>query len=239
MLIIFPVARALIGVSALHIPTPRMLRVFSKVLDDLVPSVRLPAPNIDDSAVMAAVRMDKLPRKADKTLAEGPFVADYVPTLSHGASQHRVKALETPRIKADRPDVVVKVRGHEVFFGEVTDLAQASNISKCTWDTFKLTRFAKSFLENGNDIAPVIQMIYTSGSYLRLYVKARGMFFLEEVGCFEAPSSISRTPSLVATLPTLLVTQGDLIKILQSNSNERRRSWGFKVLPGLKRRVNT
>ncbi|KAF9433733.1 hypothetical protein BGZ76_009038, partial [Entomortierella beljakovae] len=41
---------ALIGVFAPHIPTPRMLRVFSIVFDDLVPSVRLPVPDMDDSA---------------------------------------------------------------------------------------------------------------------------------------------------------------------------------------------
>ncbi|KAG0315183.1 hypothetical protein BGZ97_008517 [Linnemannia gamsii] len=46
----------LIGVFAPHIPTPRMLSVFNRVLDDLVPLVRLPTPDIDDSAVMAAVR---------------------------------------------------------------------------------------------------------------------------------------------------------------------------------------
>lgn len=33
------------------------------------------------------------------------------------------------------------------------------------------------------------------------------MFFLKVVDCFEVPSSVSWIPSLVATLPTLLVAQ--------------------------------
>jgi hypothetical protein len=37
-----------------------MLHVFGRVLDDLVPSVRLPTPDIDDSAIMAAVRVKKI-----------------------------------------------------------------------------------------------------------------------------------------------------------------------------------
>ncbi|KAI8596404.1 hypothetical protein EDD21DRAFT_4623 [Dissophora ornata] len=49
-------AMALIGVFAPHIPAPRMLRVFGSALDDVVAPVRLPMPDINDSAIMAAVR---------------------------------------------------------------------------------------------------------------------------------------------------------------------------------------
>ncbi|KAK3848328.1 MAG: hypothetical protein J3R72DRAFT_484541 [Linnemannia gamsii] len=215
---------ALIGVFAPHIPTPRMLRVFSRVLNDLVPSVRLPTPDIDDSAVMAAVRhhingdlddasdalrplhrklriiieslMDKLPRKADRTLAEGTFVADYVSPLIHGA------------LGIDK--------NVTIHFPNAESKLQNSKGSKLTVPML-LSRFED-----------------TRSFSAKLQVRHR-----REVGCFEVPSSISRIPSLVATFPTLLVAQGDLRKILQSDLNERRRSWRFKDLPDLKSRVNT
>ena len=49
--------RSLVGIFAPHIPTPRMQRVFGATLDNLVPLVRLPKPDINDSAVMDAVRV--------------------------------------------------------------------------------------------------------------------------------------------------------------------------------------
>ncbi|KAF9578884.1 hypothetical protein BGW38_005105, partial [Lunasporangiospora selenospora] len=169
--------------------------------------------------IMIESLMDKLPHKADKTLAEGTFVANCVSPIIHGilGIDNKIITIHFPNtesklqkgqgIKADRPDVVVKVRGHEVLFGEVTGPTKANDTSKCNWDLFRLARFAKSFLEEGYDVAPVIQVIYTSGSYLRLHVKARSMFLLEEVGYFEVPSCIARIPSLVATISTLLVAQ--------------------------------
>ncbi|OAQ32096.1 hypothetical protein K457DRAFT_123546 [Linnemannia elongata AG-77] len=39
----------------------------------------------------------------------------------------------------------------EVFFEEVTDPMQAINTSKRAWDTSRLTRFTKAFLESGNN----------------------------------------------------------------------------------------
>ncbi|KAG0293341.1 hypothetical protein BGZ98_002215 [Dissophora globulifera] len=213
--------------------------------NELAP-VRLPMPDIDDSAIMTAVRhcingdaddasealrplhrklcimleslMDKLPQKADKMLAEGTFVADYVSPIIHGfmgIDKHvtihfpntESKLQKYQGIKPDRPDIIVKVRGHEVFFGEVTGPTKASDMSKCAWDAFRLARFAKSYLEDGNDVAPILQVIYTSGSYIWLHVKACGMFLLEEVSNFEIHTTISKIPSLVATLSTLLVAQ--------------------------------
>lgn len=42
-------------------------------------------------------------------------------------------------------------RKDEVFFEEVTDPIQAINTSKRVWDTSRLTRFTKAFLESGNN----------------------------------------------------------------------------------------
>ncbi|GJJ77499.1 hypothetical protein EMPS_09858 [Entomortierella parvispora] len=53
-------AMALIGVFAPHIPTPRMLLVFGSALDDVVAPVRLPIPDINDSTIMAAVRVRRI-----------------------------------------------------------------------------------------------------------------------------------------------------------------------------------
>ncbi|KAF9349229.1 hypothetical protein BGX34_001914 [Mortierella sp. NVP85] len=255
-----------------------MQRVFGATLDNLVPSVRLPKPDINDSAVMDAVRywingdldsasealrplhrkqrimleslMDKLPHKADRTIAEGTFVADYVSPIIHGTLgiDDRNLSIHFPNtdsklqklqgVKADRPDILIKVRGHEILFGEVIGPMQANNTAKCAWDLFKLTRFAKSVLEAGNRVAPMVQVTYTSGSYLRLYIRTRGMFVLQEVGYFDVPNSISRIPSLIGTLPALLVAQDDVRTILKSLPNERRLSWRFKDVPDLKQNVH-
>ena len=110
-------------------------------------------------------------------------------------------------IKPDRPDIAVKIRGCEVLFGEVTGPSQKHCDPKNKWDLFRLIRFGKAFLDAGNSFAPLIQVIYADGTYMRLSVRTRGMFLLEEVGVFMIPTTMITIPSLLVSLPTLLCAQ--------------------------------
>lgn len=89
----------------------------------------------------------------------------------------------------------------------MTGPAQETHDAKNQWDTYRLARFGKAFLDAENDIAPLFQAVYSNVSYLRLSPKTRGMFLLEEIGTFVIPTTIAMIPSLFATIPTLLVAR--------------------------------
>lgn len=97
--------------------------------------------------------------------------------------------------------------GKEVCWGEVTGPAQETFDGKNQWDTYRLVRFGKAFLDEGNDMAPLLQVIYSNASYLRLSAKTRGVLLLEEIGTFIIPTTTAMIPSLFATIPTLLVAK--------------------------------
>ncbi|KAG9061598.1 hypothetical protein KI688_007177 [Linnemannia hyalina] len=245
---------ALIGVFAPFIPTPRMTSVFGRMLDHLLTSVKFPAPHIDDLAIMKAVRqrlngerdeacetirsldrkkrimfetlMEKLPMKSDKTISEGTFVTNYVPNTECQTQKQQ-------GIKADRPDILIKIRGQEAVFGEVTGPAQAGHTAKNAWDLFRLARFGKAFLDHGNSVAPLLQIVYNNGTFMCLTIKTRGMFILEEIGSFEVPTKVAAIPALAATIPTLLAA-----RILDGNMNTLKRSWGYGDVPDAKKRLS-
>ena len=106
-------------------------------------------------------------------------------------------------LRADRPDIRAKLSGQEVLWGEITGPMQSGNRAKNLWDIFKLARYGKAFIVDGNDYAPLVQVIGGLGTYLRLYVKVRGVMVLEEVGTIIIPTFKAMVPSLLATLPTL------------------------------------
>ena len=110
-------------------------------------------------------------------------------------------------LKPDRPDIRAVAYGKEVCWGEVTGPSQETFDAKNQWDTYRLARFGKSFLDAGNNVAPLLQIVYSNASYLRLSPKTRGIFLLEEVGTFIIPTTITMIPSLFATIPTLLVAR--------------------------------
>ncbi|KAG0238186.1 hypothetical protein BGX31_003359 [Mortierella sp. GBA43] len=268
---------ALIGVFAPFIPTPRMRSVFGRMLDDLLTPTKFPEPDIDDLAVMKAVRqrlngerdlaseairpldrkkrlmfetlMENLPIKSDKTIAEQTFVTDYVSPVIRGTlalDDERVQ-ISFPNtecqiqkqqgMKPDKPDILIKIRGQEAVFGEVTGPRQAGDTAKNAWDLFRLARFGKAFLDNGNAVALLIQVIYNNGTSMRLRVKTRGMFMLEEIGAFEVPTKIALIPALAATLPTLLEAQGGIQRILDGDMNTLKRSWGYGDIRDAKKRL--
>ncbi|KAF8929473.1 hypothetical protein BGZ58_008928 [Dissophora ornata] len=172
--------------------------------------------------------MEKLPMKSDKTISEGTFVANYVSPLLHGIINTECRTQKQQGIKAGRPDILIRIRGQEAVFGEVTGLAQAGHTAKNAWDLFHLARFGKAFLDNGNSVAPLLQVVYNDENvsaaggiitgvdytFMRLTVKTRGMFILEEIGAFKVPIKVAGIPALAATLPTLLAARDDAQKIL-------------------------
>ncbi|KAF9158872.1 hypothetical protein BGX21_000197 [Mortierella sp. AD011] len=89
----------------------------------------------------------------------------------------------------------------------------------------KLARFGKAFIIAGNDSVPLVQIIDSLGTYMRLYLKMRGVMVLDEVGTFVVPTHKAMVQSLVATLPTL-----ELLKIHLREMNNGTGSSGLKPM---------
>ncbi|KAG0023831.1 hypothetical protein BGZ80_007853 [Entomortierella chlamydospora] len=163
--------------------------------------------------IMLESLLEYLPSKEDKTASESSFTVKYVapiiqayvdldgissdfPNTNSSTQKHQ-------NLRADRPDLRAKFSGQEILWGEITGPTQAGCKVKNLWDMYKLARFGKAFIVAGNDSAPLVQIIGSLGTYMRLYMKMRGVMILEEVGTFVVPTYKAMIPSLVATLPTL------------------------------------
>jgi len=105
-------------------------------------------------------------------------------------------------MRPDRPDIVAKIGGRELLLVEVTGPCQETYSAKNAWDLYRHARFGKSLLGD-NPFAPLMQIVHTEGVYMRLTIKARGMFLLERVGTFVIPTSVDMLPSLLGTIQTL------------------------------------
>ncbi|KAG0252095.1 hypothetical protein BG011_007209 [Mortierella polycephala] len=228
---------AITGVFAPFIPTVRMTEVFGRrTLEKLLEPVRFPDPMIDDAAVVKAVRLcinndkDKSSEALRGLDRKIRIMFEIFPNTSSEVQRKQ-------GLKPDRPDVVLKARDQEVFYGEVTGLSQENSDWKNKWDLFRLSRFGKAFLDNGNDFAPLLQVVYTNGTYMRMSVKLRGIYLLEEVGSFIIPTTIPMVPALLVTLPTLFAAERDLKRILAGDLNHRKRSWGYKDILNAKKRL--
>ncbi|KAF8924617.1 hypothetical protein BGZ58_001615 [Dissophora ornata] len=199
------------------------------------------------SRIMFETLFEQVPMKEDRSVSEETFVVNYVAPILHATlksdSRFSVHFPNTSSevqkhqgLKPDRPDIVVKARGREVLYGEVTGLSQENAEWKNKWDLFRLARFGKAFLDDGNEVAPLLQVVYSNGTFMRLTVKVRGIFLLQEVGSFVVPTAVSMIPALLATLPTLFAAQVDLKSCLDE-PNHRKRSWGYKDITDAKKRL--
>ncbi|KAF9426345.1 hypothetical protein BGZ76_002807, partial [Entomortierella beljakovae] len=139
--------------------------------------------------------------------------------------------------RADRPDIRAKLSEQELLWGEITGPKQAGNKAKNLWDMFKLVRYGKAFIVAGNDSAPLVQVIGNLGTYMRLYIKVRGVMVLEEAGIFIIPTFKAMVPSFVATLPTLELLKINLRKMSRKTPSELKRSWGHQDVKGAKKRL--
>ncbi|KAF8939868.1 hypothetical protein BGZ58_008496 [Dissophora ornata] len=140
-------------------------------------------------------------------------------------------------LEANRADIVAQIRDHEVMFGEVTGPAQIGNRAKNHWDLYRLARFGKSFLQAGNKLAPLVQLLHAEGTYYTMSDKVRGVFLLEKVGSFYVPTSIPEVAQFLVTLPALYALKDDLEIIKNEDVNALKRSWGYADVPLMKKRT--
>ncbi|KAI7815832.1 hypothetical protein BC939DRAFT_471359 [Gamsiella multidivaricata] len=271
-------AMAIIGVFAPFLQTQRMRAVFSrKILSQLVASSALPDPDVDDAAVLKAIRlrinnrredasqalgcMDRklrimfdnllefLPEVVDRSISEVTFTVNYVaPVLNCILKIDGKTDVQYPNTdchvqkhqgsKPDRPDILVKAHGHEILYGEITGPCRANCRSKTNWDLFRLARFGKAFLDRGNHVAPLLQVVHDTGTVMRLSMKIRGIYILERIGLFSVPCSIATVPALLATLPPLLAAKEDVDMLAEHEFDaNRKRSWRFDDILDARKRI--
>ncbi|KAG0247349.1 hypothetical protein BG011_001637 [Mortierella polycephala] len=191
--------------------------------------------------VMFATLIEHLPLDKESRIAEETFVATYIAPILLGTLRTNEKvSIHFPNavcvtqkdqgMHPDRPDIIAKIGGRELLLGEVTGPCQETYRAKNAWDLYRLARFGKSLLGD-NPFAPLIQIVHTKGTYMRLTIKARGMFLLERVGAFVIPTSVDMLPSLLGTIQTLSAAKDDLAILLEHKPGSRKRSWDFPDLP--------
>ncbi|KAI1314978.1 hypothetical protein EDD11_001414 [Mortierella claussenii] len=76
-----------------------------------------------------------------------------------------------------------------------------------------------------------MQIVHTNGIYMRLTIKARGVFLLERVGTFVIPTSVDMLPALLGTIQTLSAAKDDLAMLLEYKPGSHKWSWDFPDLP--------
>ncbi|KAF9079699.1 hypothetical protein BGX27_006067, partial [Mortierella sp. AM989] len=187
--------------------------------------------------------LELLPAKPDRKISELTFTINYVAPILNATlkADDRVtvhfpntesRVQKDQGIKPDRPDIMVKASDHEILYGEITGPAQINHIAKSNWDLFRLARFGKSFLDQGHVTIPLLQVVYDSASVMRLSMKERGMYLLDEVGQFTVPCTLATIPSLLTTLPALLAVQESAIHTenrctaVKTNFLDRCGEWG-------------
>ncbi|KAF9908526.1 hypothetical protein BX616_000114 [Lobosporangium transversale] len=144
---------------------------------------------------------DSLPDEMDRSVSEVTFTVNYVaPVLNsilriNGRTDVQYPNTESSvqkrqGLKPDRPDILLKVFGHEIMCGEITGPCRATCKAKTNWDLFRLARFGKSYLDKGNDAVPLLRVVHDSGLAMKLISQARGVYLLERVGWFTIPCTI-------------------------------------------------
>ncbi|KAG0285128.1 hypothetical protein BGZ97_007925 [Linnemannia gamsii] len=195
--------------------------------------------------LLLETRLEYLPLEEVKDLSEMDFIVKHVgPVMEAFVDSKRAsnrfpnKDCETQKrlnIKPDRPDLSVMVGKTEVAFGEITGPAKERSIWKNNWDFYRIVRYGKAFLDTGHKVAPLFQIIYTKGTYMRLKEATRGMFVLEEVGAFTIPVTVEMITSFMTNIQTLMIAQADIEKIAAGPFDQLKRSWGYKDLDKNKR----
>ncbi|KAF8983816.1 hypothetical protein CPC16_009125 [Podila verticillata] len=195
--------------------------------------------------LLLETRLDCLPLEEVKDLSEMYFTVKYIGPAMEAfidskcvSSRFHNKNCGTQKrlkIKPDRPDLTVIVGKTEIAFGEITSPAKEKNTSKNNWDFYRTVRYGKVFLDADHKMAPLFQIIYTKGTYMRLREAKRGMFVLEKVGPSTVPATVEMIATFMTNIQTLLIAQADLEKIASRPLNQLKRSWGYKDLDKNKR----
>ncbi|KAF9348310.1 hypothetical protein BGX26_000268 [Mortierella sp. AD094] len=224
-------------VFAPFLPTPRMLTAFKHtMLEGTITKRRFSNPGIDDAAVGEAVRM-YINGDKDDASARLQSMPRKMRNMFETFPNTDCEMQKRQKLKPDRPDILIKVREKEVLFGEITGPCQETAEAKNKWDLYRLMRYGKSFLDNGHSSAPLLQIIYTQGTYLELTAQFHGMYLLQEVGLFTIPTTISMIPTLLADLPVLFTAQAEVHSHVSEEQSTRKRSWGFNDIVNAKKRL--
>ncbi|KAG0347199.1 hypothetical protein BG004_008238 [Podila humilis] len=190
--------------------------------------------------LLLETRLEYLPLEEEKDLSEMDFTVKYVgPVMQAFLDSKRASSRFTNKdcaiqkrlgLKPDRPDLSVVTGKSEIAFGEITGPSKQNGIWKNNWDFYRTVRFGKAILDSGRSVAPLFQIIYTKGTYMRLKVATRGMYVLEEVGPFTIPVTVEMITLLMANIQTLLIAQADIEKAADGPLEERKRSWIYNDL---------
>ncbi|KAG0294374.1 hypothetical protein BGZ98_001785 [Dissophora globulifera] len=189
-----------------------------------------------------------VPTERIESKSESTFVVNYVGPVLNGLFKHDLKIImhypntecaiqKSQGLEANRADIVAQIRDHEVMFGEVTGPAQVGNAAKNHWDLYRLARFGKSFLQAGNKLAPLVQLLHAEGTYYTMSDKMRGIFLMEKVASFHVPTSKAELAQFLVTLPALYALKDDLETIKNEDVNALKRSWGYADVPSMKKRT--
>ncbi|KAG0305450.1 hypothetical protein BGZ98_004118 [Dissophora globulifera] len=130
----------------------------------------------------------------------GPIVEAFIDSKSV-SSRFPKKDCETQKqlkIKPDRPDLTVVVGKTEIAFGEITGPAK------------ERIQYGKAFLDTGHKMAPLFQIIYMRGTYMRLEEAKRRMFVLREVGHFTIPTTVEMVASFMTNIKTLMIAKAGI-----------------------------
>ncbi|KAG0343511.1 hypothetical protein BG004_005265 [Podila humilis] len=167
--------------------------------------------------------LESLPDEVDRSISEATFTVNYVSLVLNSILKTNEIEVHYPNtessvqkaqgLKPDRPDILVKAYGHEILYGEITGPCRATCKAKTNWDLFRLSRFAKAFLDAGNDSVSLLQVVHESGLAMNLKFRVRGVYVLEKVGLFTVPCSIATIPAPLGTLPVLLRTKEEILEI--------------------------
>ncbi|KAF9345367.1 hypothetical protein BGX26_003225, partial [Mortierella sp. AD094] len=246
-----------------------------RVLSELVTLTALPGPDVDDAAVLKAVRLRLNGKREEaseslrnidrrirlmfdnlytgvppnRPISEVTFTVNYVAPVFNsilkisGKTEVHYPNTEShvqkkQGLKPDRPDILVKARGHEILYREITGPCRANCLSKTNWDLFRLAGFGKTFLDMGNGTEPLLQVVHDSGFMMRLSLKLRGTYILEKIGLFNVPCTIATVPALLATLPVLLEAKRNVEMLAEGDLDvDRKCSWRFDDIIDAKKRT--
>ncbi|KAF9358348.1 hypothetical protein BGX26_001937 [Mortierella sp. AD094] len=145
---------AITGVFAPTLPTKRMNEFISQrqLKNALGPKPELPNIEIYDANIMKAIRLYLKDKSGEAEVQSMPgnkklrIMLESLPNTNSTTQKQQ-------NLGADRPHLRAKLSGHKILRGEIAGPTQTGCRAKDLWDTFKLARFGKAFIVDGNDSA--------------------------------------------------------------------------------------
>ncbi|KAF9160846.1 hypothetical protein BGX21_002554 [Mortierella sp. AD011] len=190
--------------------------------------------------IMLETLLEYLPKEEDRSISEYEFTVKHIGPVMQAFFQSKAVTSHFPNkdssaqkklgLRPDRPDFTATAGKKEIAWGEFSGPAHEHDEWKNNWDFFRDVRYGKAFLDSGYKIAPLFQIVYEKGNYMRLQDATRGMYILSEVGQFTIPSTTSSVASLIAGFPILFVAKNDIENIAKGPFNILKRSWGYRDL---------